>query len=142
MMGPPLVLLGSGLEQWGRQLLLLGRSFATAASLAFKTVMGPPMVLLVAGVQAVAQFMLPIWQVCPMPCLLLMMKSCFAVAPGCLALAQLARGSLCLLLFAVIQLWNCCSCCWRLTLQAILQPMHEKDTCLGRQQCCRPTHFA
>jgi len=39
-MGPPLVLLGSGLEQWGRQLLLLGRSFATAASLAFKTVMG------------------------------------------------------------------------------------------------------
>ncbi|KAL0054238.1 hypothetical protein WJX82_005935 [Trebouxia sp. C0006] len=63
VMGPPLVVLGSGLEQWGRQLLLLGRSFATAASLACKTVMGPPMVLLLAGMQAVAQFMLPIWQV-------------------------------------------------------------------------------
>lgn len=81
-MGPPLIVLGSGLEQWGRQLLLLGRSFATAASLAFKTVMGPPMVLLLVGVQAVAQFMLPIWQVNPMPSLLLTMKSCFAVAPG------------------------------------------------------------
>jgi hypothetical protein len=69
VMGPPLVVLGSGLEQWGRQLLLLGRSFATAASLACKTVMGPPMVLLLAGMQAVAQFMLPIWQVCLMPCL-------------------------------------------------------------------------
>ncbi|DBA96502.1 TPA: hypothetical protein ACH3X1_015380 [Trebouxia sp. C0004] len=63
LMGPPLVVLGSGLEQWGRQFLLLGRSCATAASLAFKTVMGPPMVLLIAGMQAVAQFMLPIWQV-------------------------------------------------------------------------------
>ncbi|KAL0032280.1 hypothetical protein WJX79_002214 [Trebouxia sp. C0005] len=63
VMGPPLVVLGSGLEQWGRQLLLLGRSFATAASLAFKTVTGPPLVLLLAGMQAVAQFMLPIWQV-------------------------------------------------------------------------------
>lgn len=63
VLGPPLVVLGSGLEQWGRQLLLLGRSFATAASLAFKTVMGPPMVLLLVGMQAVAQFMLPIWQV-------------------------------------------------------------------------------
>ncbi len=91
-MGPPLVVLGSGLEQWGRQLLLLGRSFATAASLAFKTVMGPPMVLLLAGVQAVAQFMLPIWQVRPMHCLLLTVKICLAVAPGFLAFATLAFG--------------------------------------------------
>ncbi len=89
-MGPPLVVLGSGLEQWGRQLMLLGCSFATAASLACKTVMGPPMVLLLAGVQAFAQFMLPIWQVGPMLCLLLI--SCLALALGFLALAPQASG--------------------------------------------------
>ena len=63
-MGPPLVSLGSGLEQWGCQLLLLGRSSATAAGLAFKAVMGPPMVLLLAVMQAVGHFLLPVWQVC------------------------------------------------------------------------------
>ena len=109
MMGPPLVVLGSGLEQWGRQLLLLGRSFATAASLAIKTVMGPPMVLLLVGMQAVAQFMLPIWQVGPMPSLLLKMKSCFAVAPGCLALVQLP----CTSLFVAV-------CCHAVVLQLLL----------------------
>jgi len=91
VMGPPLVVLGSGLEQWGRQLLLLGRSFATAASLACKTVMGPPMVLLLAAMQAFAQFMLPIWQVGPMPCLGPIEKlpcSCSKL----LALAPMASG--------------------------------------------------
>ena len=68
MMGPHLAMLGSGLEQWGGQLRLLCVSFATAVNLALKAVMGPPMVLLVAVMQAVRDFMLPIWQVCLLSC--------------------------------------------------------------------------
>ena len=64
VMGPPLVTVGSGLEQWGSQLLLLGHNFTTAAGLAFKAVAGPPLAVLLTVVQAVGHFMLPVWQVC------------------------------------------------------------------------------
>ena len=64
VMGPPLVTLGSGLGQWAQQLVLWGRTCATAGSLAVRTVLGPPMTACVAAIKAVAQFMLPLWQVC------------------------------------------------------------------------------
>lgn len=62
VMGPPLVSLGSGLGQWGRQVLLLGRSCATAGGLAVKAVMGPPMTAFLAALKAVGHFMHPLWQ--------------------------------------------------------------------------------
>ena len=58
-MGPPLVSLGSGVGQWGRQLLMLGHTCATAGGLAVKAFMGPPMT----AIKAVGHFMLPLWQV-------------------------------------------------------------------------------
>ena len=63
MLGPHLVVLGSGLEQWGTQMLQLGRSLATALSLAGKAVMGPPLQFMLAVMQALGQLMLPVWQV-------------------------------------------------------------------------------
>lgn len=66
MVGPPLVSLGSGLEQWGRELLLLLRACAMAGGLTLKAVMGPPMTACIAAVTAVGHFLLPLWQVCDM----------------------------------------------------------------------------
>ena len=71
MLGPHLVILGSGLEQWGSQMLHLGRSLATALRLACKAVVGPPMQFMLAVMQALGQLMLPVWQVssfCYMTC--------------------------------------------------------------------------
>ena len=63
MVGPHLVILASGLQQWGSQLVRLGSGLATALRLTFKAVMGPPMQLLLAIAQAVGHFLLPLWQV-------------------------------------------------------------------------------
>lgn len=62
-MGPPLVSLGSEVGQWGRQLLLLGRSCATAGALGVTAIMGPPTTAFITAVKAVGHFMLPLWQV-------------------------------------------------------------------------------
>ena len=63
VLGPPLVSLGSSLGQSGRQVLLLGRSCASAGGLAVKAIMGPPMAACIAAIKTIAHFMLPLWQV-------------------------------------------------------------------------------
>ena len=67
LLTPALVALGSGLEQWGGHLGRLGRSCAMAGGLAVSTIMGPPLALLTTLLQAVAQLMLPVWEVHPGP---------------------------------------------------------------------------
>ncbi|KAL3156757.1 hypothetical protein ABBQ38_001032 [Trebouxia sp. C0009 RCD-2024] len=89
VVGPPLVSLGSGLEQWGRELLLLLRACAMAGGLTLKAVMGPPMTACIAAVTAVGHFLLPLWQV-----VVFLVKGPVAVACRAAESVQVAAGTL------------------------------------------------